>query len=87
MPKSKSTRKSSRKTKRSSTLKSRPAVTVNEPRISIFRQSLTYTSNPLPGNPYGRVVTLAFNNGKKMKSVSNLNKNGQPIKNRPRTGV
>ena len=80
MPKSKQTRKRS-------SVKSRRSSLNNKPHIRIFQQSMTYTSNPVPGNPYGRVVTVAINDGKKMKSVSDLNKNGQPIKNRSRSSV
>ena len=85
MPKGRSTRRSS--SKRSSTLKSRSISPVLKPRFSVFQQSMTYTSNPAPGTPYGRVVTLAINNGKKTKSVSNLNKNGQVMKKTPRPSV
>jgi len=51
----------------------------NKPKVSIFQQSLSYTSNPLPGNPYGKIVTVAINNGKKMESVALLNKNGRKV--------
>jgi hypothetical protein len=63
-------------TKRASTKR---ASAKNMPSVKILQRSVFYTSNPLPGNPYGKVVSVSINNGKKTQSVSNLNKNGRVI--------
>ena len=51
----------------------------NKPRVRIFQQSLTYSSNPLPGQPYGRVVKMSYENGKSKKTELNLNRHGMPV--------
>jgi len=77
-PKSKSKSKtiSSRKGKKAS-LKSKTMRNNLKPHVTIVKRVVSFTSNPNPGKPYGHVVTMAYHNGKTVKSETNLNKYGQ----------
>ena len=70
----------SKKTLRKSIRRSKPISTRNStPKVLIFQQSLTYSSNPNPGQPYGRIVRVSYENGKSKKMEINLNKAGKPV--------
>ena len=77
MPRRLSTTKKNRSTKSKSrsTISKKKDITP----IRVFQQSFSFNSSPSPGSPYGELVTLKLNNGKGIKTVSELNRNGRPI--------
>lgn len=75
----KSSRASSSKTRRSSRVKSRRSPLNLRPKVAVFQQSYSYSSNPMPGMPHGHVTRMMFSNGKGKKMEANLNRHGVPI--------
>ena len=49
------------------------------PKVTVFQQSYSYSSNPTPGMPYGHLTRMMLSNGKGRKMEANLNRHGVPI--------
>jgi hypothetical protein len=47
--------------------------------VAVFQQSYSFSSNPMPGMPYGHLTRTMISNGKGQKMEANLNRNGAPI--------
>jgi hypothetical protein len=84
----KSKRTSSSKTRKStsssaksprSSVKSRQSSLNLGPKVAVFQQSYSYSSNPMPGTPYGHLTRMMISNGKGKKMEANLNRHGVPI--------
>lgn len=77
----KSVRKSGRSSSRASSRASKKpnSKSIIRPKITVFQQSYSYSSNPEPGMPYGHLVRAFYENGKGKKMEANLNKAGKPI--------
>ena len=75
------TRKSVSKKAKSarSSVKSRRSSINIEPKMAVFQQTYSYSSNPMPGMPYGHLTRMMFSNGKGKKMEANLNRHGVPI--------
>jgi hypothetical protein len=63
----------------SSSLKSRRSSLNMGPKVAVFQQSYSYSSNPMPGTPYGHLTRMMISNGKGKKMEANLNRHGVPI--------
>jgi len=70
--------RSSSKSPRSS-VKSRRSLFSMGPKVAVFQQSYSYSSNPMPGMPYGHITRMMISNGKGKKMEANLNRHGAPI--------
>ena len=77
-----STKKSiTRKSKRSSTKKSprKSSKSNNNSRSSVISKTMTFTSNPSKGEPYGTFEEVVMKNGKGTRVTGKLNKSGKQI--------
>ena len=65
-----------RKSKRSAT-KSRKSS--NKPQSSVISKTMSFTSNPAKGEPYGTFEEVVMKNGKGTRVTGKLNKSGKQI--------
>lgn len=72
------TRKSVKKSPRASVKSRRSSLNLG-PKVAVFQQSYSYSSNPMPGMPYGHLTRMMISNGKGKKMEANLNRDGAPI--------